>query len=119
LKLHRQTDVTPNPHGLVWHRDDGRPFDGRVDWQAWSDLLTAAEVPHVTLHEARNTTATLLLEAKVDPHVIMAILGHSDIVTTRGYQTVSLDLARTAVAGLGVRLGLTAPNDHGKVPTVG
>lgn len=108
LRLHRETDVTPNPHGLVWHREDGRPWDAGSDWRNWNTLLTAADVPHVTLHEARNTTATLLLEANIDPHVIASILGHSDIVTTRGYQTVSLELARRAVDGLGDRLGLPA-----------
>lgn len=116
LKLHRQTDTTPNPHDLVWHRTDGRPYNPKLDLDAWNALLETAGVAHVTLHEARNTTATLLLEANVDPHVIASILGHSDIVTTRGYQKVSLDLARVAVAGLGERLGL---KNHGDVPTAG
>ena len=43
------------------------------------------------LHEARNTTATLLVEAGVDPKIIKAILGHSSIVTSRGYLHVNQD----------------------------
>lgn len=108
LRLHRDTDVTPNPHGLVWHRPDGRPYDAGIDLRAWTALLKKAGVKHVTLHEARNTTATLLLEAGVDPHVIASILGHSDVVTTRGYQTVSQEMQRRAVASLGAQLGLDA-----------
>lgn len=109
LKLHRErTKHEPNPHGLVWHHPDGRPLDGRRDWQAWRELLDKAGVDAATLHEARNTTATLLLEAGVDPHVIASMLGHSNIITTRGYQTVSLEMARSAVASLGQTLGLIA-----------
>lgn len=109
LRLHRdRTAAEPNPYGLVWHDEDGSPQDGRRDWKAWRDLLAAAGAPPVTLHEARNTTATLLLEAGHDPHVIASILGHSNIVTTRGYQKVSLELARRAVTSLGETLGLPA-----------
>ena len=57
------------------------------------------------LHAARHTTATLLLEQGVDAEVIKQILGHSQIVTTRGYQHVSLELARRAVDELGQSLG--------------
>ena len=45
-------------HDLVWCRPDGGPIDPRHDWQAWSDLLDAAGVEHVTGHETRHTTAT-------------------------------------------------------------
>jgi integrase len=107
LRVHRERDTGPNPHGLIWHRPDGRPLDGRIDYEAWCALLEKAKVDHVTLHEARNTTATLLLEAGVDPHVIASMLGHSHITTTRGYQKVSLELARRAIGGLGEQLGLT------------
>lgn len=109
LTLHRErTKDEPNPHGLVWHHPDGRPLDGRRDWQQWRDLLDEAGVAKSTLHEARNTAATLLLEAGVDPRVIAAILGHSRLVTTRDYQTVSLEMARSAVASLGQTLGISA-----------
>lgn len=91
---------------LVWCEPDGRPIDPRKDWQAWTDLLEAADVPHVTLHEARNTAATLMLEMGVDAKTIGAILGHSQIVTTRGYQRVSVELAKQALEGLATRLEL-------------
>ncbi|MGY4648400.1 tyrosine-type recombinase/integrase [Mycobacterium sp. URHB0021] len=93
-----------NPHRLVWRHDDGRPVSPRDDHHAWRDLLAAAKIEPVPIHTARHTTATLLLEAGVDAHIIAAILGHSDVVVTRGYQHVDLSLARTAAGSLGALL---------------
>jgi site-specific recombinase XerD len=59
---------------------------------------------HYTDHEARNTTATLLFEAEVDPKVIVAILGHSSIVTSRTYQTVRGTEVRKAMDAVAKRL---------------
>lgn len=115
-------DVAPsNPWGLVWAtrdtrngRDVPKPRRNRVDRAAWVDLQDRARVAAVDgvvgrrydLHEARHTTATMLLELGVDPHVIVRIMGHSSMVVTRTYQHVSLDLARDALAGMADRLGL-------------
>lgn len=100
-----------SPHGLVWPRPDGRPRDEKKDREEWASLQRDAGVAHptgrpYTLHEARHTTATLLLEAGVDPEIIKAIMGHSSIITTRGYQHVSQTLARTALAGVAAKLKL-------------
>jgi integrase len=102
--LERQAALTagePNPHGLVWHEADGRPLDSKDDRAAWYGALEAAGAPRVELHGARHTTATLLLELGIDAAVIASILGHSDVVTTRGYQHVDLSLSRAAVESLG------------------
>lgn len=113
-------------HGLVWpvveHRNRkmiGRARTSDADRDAWYELQAAVgvcptdnratrEPCRYLLHEARHTTATLLLEAGVDETVIIAIMGHSSIVTTRGYQHVSQALARRALDGVAERLGLTA-----------
>jgi site-specific recombinase XerD len=42
----------------------------------------------------------MLLEAGEDAKVIGQILGHSEVVTTRGYQRVSQALSRSALDGL-------------------
>jgi integrase len=125
----------PNPHGLVWPsltpgRAQGRPRSPESDRAAWYDLQDAARVAAVAqgpmrartvlderggplvgrrylLHEARHTTATLLLEAGVDEAVIIAILGHSSIITSRGYMHTSQTLARRALDDVAERLGLT------------
>jgi site-specific recombinase XerD len=66
----------------------------------WHDVLQATGVTDVDLHSARHTTATLLLEAGVDAHIIQAVMGHTDVVTTRGYQHVDLTMARGAMVQL-------------------
>lgn len=78
-----------DPNGLVFHRD-GLPIDHRADWQAWSNLLEAANVPHVALHAARNTTASLLEAAGVPARLVMEILGQSSVEVTYGYQSAEL-----------------------------
>lgn len=93
-------------HDLVWCHPDGSPIDPKEDWTAWKQLLDAAGVRDVTGHETRNTTATLLLEAGVDPKVIQDLLGHSEVVTTQGYQFVSLALQQQALDGVAERLAL-------------
>lgn len=110
--LTRWRDVAPaSPHGLVWPRPDGRPQDEKVDRDAWRTLQDTAGVTHpagrpYTLHEARHTTATLLLEASADPETIKAILGHSSIATSRGYMHVDQQLKRDAMTVIADRLGL-------------
>lgn len=109
-----RTEAPASPHGLVWPRPDGRPRDDKEDREAWWALQEAAGVRHpsgrwYTLHEARHTTATLLLEAGIDGKTAQAIMGHSSITTTRGYQHVSQTLARRALEDVAAKLNLTLP----------
>ncbi len=108
-----QTLAPDSPYDLVWPRADGQPQRGADDREAWYALQVAADVRHAArrpymLHEARHTTATLLLEGGVSEGVITAIMGHSKIATTRGYQHVSQALARQALDGMAERLRLTS-----------
>lgn len=95
-------EVAPaSPHGLVWPTLSGEgvggPRDQKKDDAAWYALQDAAlvdgkpvrhpsrvneagEPDHYTIHEARHTTATLLLEAGVDPVIVAAILGQSKML---------------------------------------
>lgn len=105
-------DVAPeNEHDLVWPTADGRPRTSKADDAAWYDLQAEAGVARpdgtpFTIHEARHTTATLLLEAGVDPAVIIAILGHSKITTSRGYMHVNVEGALDALTKVAARLEL-------------
>jgi len=94
----------PNPHGLVFHHPDGRPFSQDQDQKQWRTLLKAAGVDHVPQHTVRHSTATLLLEAGVDSHITQQVIGHSNVTVTRGYQHVDLELARQAWSNLGAVL---------------
>ena len=103
LLEHKERQLV-NEWDLVWVSEQSRPISSRDDSEAWRDALARAELPEVPLHAARHTTASLLMEAGVDAHVIASIMGHSNIVTTRGYQHVNRDLAREALSNLDVLL---------------
>lgn len=80
-----------NPWGLVWPRLSGQPTYDRDDREEWYGLQGTAQVGHANgryymLHEARHWTASQFLEAGTDPHQVTALMGHSSIMTTRGYQ---------------------------------
>jgi integrase len=107
-----QSKAPASPHGLVWPRPDGRPELADNDRDTWYQLQDRAQVASTAgtegrrylLHEIRHTTATLLLEAGVDPETVKAILGHSSIVTSRSYQHVSQALAERALEAVSGRL---------------
>lgn len=97
---------------LVWPRLDGTPRSASEDLTAWHELQALAGVHHPSgrpyhLHETRHTTATLLMALGVDTQVIIAIMGHASILSTRQYQHADLQLMRTALEGVAERLQLT------------
>lgn len=106
-----QAEQPPNPHGLVWTRLDGRPLTSAGDLTEWKALQAAAKVHHPEgrpfhAHEIRNTTATILAEAGIDPFVITAILGHTSIETSRIYVTRRAQQARPAMEAIAAALQL-------------
>lgn len=103
-----------NPYGLVWARPNGRPVSKSDDLAEWKALQEAAGVRHhsgrpYVAHEIRNTTATLLMEAGIDSFIITAILGHTNIETSRGYMTKRAQQARPAMEAVASALGLALP----------
>lgn len=86
-----------NPYGLVWVGAKGTPLRAGEDRAAWNDLCRRAGVRQLTLHSARHTMVSLLLDAGVDPEVIRQIAGHSTILSTRNYMHVSVEQARAAL----------------------
>ncbi|WP_341856378.1 tyrosine-type recombinase/integrase [Brachybacterium sp. GPGPB12] len=60
------------------------------------------------LHECRHATATILMALGVDTQVIIAIMGHASILSTRRYQHADLEMMRRALEGVASRLQLTA-----------
>lgn len=103
LRRLREADKV-NPHGLVLHNPDGSPISQDQDQKAWKKLLVAANVRHAPQHSVRHSTATLLLEAGVDVHIVQSVIGHSDIAMTRRYQHVNMELARQAWSNLNTLL---------------
>ncbi|MDH6283150.1 tyrosine-type recombinase/integrase [Prescottella agglutinans] len=100
LQEHQRT-APPNRFDLVWATPDGLPIRPKDDLNAWKAAVArAGGLPNVVLHEARHSTASLLLEADVPQEIIMTIMGHSSVFTTRGYQHHSLELSRAALGKL-------------------
>lgn len=89
LQMLRETDVGPNPHGLVFHRHTGAPVIPNEDSRAWHSLLRGAGIigPDETLplHATRHTTATVLRAHGADEQTRMEILGHNSPEVTRIY----------------------------------
>ncbi len=113
----------PNPHGLLFTSDpksrwyagtktvvelplDGTPIDSSTDSKAWHALLARAGVDQVSLHTARATSITLLYSIGVPEPVIMDIVGHTQIATSRGYRRPDLQPAQKALGSLNQLLGI-------------
>lgn len=90
----------PNPYGLMWVSDAGTPIPNKYDSSAWHAALARAGVPDTRLHDARHTTATLLMEMGVEESVRMAIMGQSSVAAHRRYAHVDLSLQRKALGNL-------------------
>lgn len=93
---------------LVFTRN-GKPIDHRADWQEWTDLLANAGVPHVALHAARNTAASLLEQAGVPDRMVAQILGQSTVQVTHGYQSADLPRMADALQALERLVGVEPP----------
>ncbi|TDB71171.1 hypothetical protein E1182_25705 [Micromonospora sp. KC721] len=64
-----------------------------------------AGVRKITVHDARRTCATLLVDLDVHPRVIMQVLRHAEVsVTMEIYSQASSDATRDALKRLGESL---------------
>jgi integrase len=106
LREHRKHRFhIPNPHGLVFTRDDGGPVDAKTDREAWTAQLDALGIARVDLHSARRTAAALLMAQGVDVKIIQAIMGHTTATTTQIYQHADQTMTRAALESLADSLG--------------
>ncbi|WP_168708075.1 tyrosine-type recombinase/integrase [Actinomyces procaprae] len=90
------------PTRFVFESSPGLPIDPRRDYGAWKAALAEEGLPEMSLHSARHTCATLLLEAGVPLRTAQEILGQTQALTTARYQHPSLGVqaqALDAVAG--------------------
>lgn len=86
LERHAAT-TPPNPFGLVFTHEDGRPIDPDQDTKAWNKVLQAAFPGRaVRLHDLRHAAVDLMYEAGVPEDVIQEIVGHSARTMTRAYK---------------------------------
>jgi integrase len=89
------------PH-LVFTGRYGTPIDPRTLNRRLTARCDAAGVRRQTVHDARRTCATLLVDLDVHPRVIMRVLRHADLsVTMEVYARASSDATREALRRLG------------------
>lgn len=104
-----------SPYDLVWCRADGQPIRPAAALDEWKTMQEHAGIKHphrdhFVLHEGRHTTATLLRELGVSDEVLISILGHASIASSRVYvHTNVAAAARAAMLGLHERIQLADP----------
>jgi integrase len=95
-------DPQGEPVDLVFTGRYGTPIDPRTFNRVFTARCDLAEVRRLTVHDARRTCATLLVDLDVHPRVIMRILRHADQgVTMKIYAKASSDKTREALRRLG------------------
>ncbi|WP_295778940.1 tyrosine-type recombinase/integrase [uncultured Microbacterium sp.] len=84
--LERPTAEREPGEGLLRGPRGGFLTTARVsDATKWDDLVTGLELPALTRHGLRHTSATWMADAGIPLHVLQRILEHKSIETTRGY----------------------------------
>ena len=95
----QQTKDMPS---LVFTGRYGTPIDPRTLNRKFTARCEAAGVRPITVHDARHTCATLLVDLDVHPRVIMRVLRHADqAVTMEIYANASSAATRQALRRLG------------------
>ncbi|SCL14919.1 tyrosine-type recombinase/integrase [Micromonospora inyonensis] len=83
----------------------GTPVEPRNVNRSWDARCARAGVRKITVHDARRTCATLLVDLDVHPRVIMQVLRHAEVsVTMEIYSQASSDATRDALKRLGESL---------------
>lgn len=84
--------------GRVFVRPDGSPL--RPSWitDRFAELVRAADLPPIRLHDCRHVSASLMLAAGYDLKVVSELLGHSMLSTTADIYTSVLPQIASAAA---------------------
>lgn len=99
--------------GWVFAQPNGKPVDPRADYSEWKTLLAEAGVREARLHDARHTTATMLLVLGVRGRAVMDVMGWSQASMKNRYQHVSDPMRDQIAEQIG---GLLWKSDDGDGP---
>ncbi len=86
-------------HDLVFPSEVGTPMEPTNLIRRFKDMLKAAELPNIRIHDLRHTHATLLLLRGVHPKVVSERLGHADITITLKIYSHVIPTMQEVVAG--------------------
>jgi integrase len=83
---------------LLFSTDTGKPMHPSSITSWWIKRLKKYELPHISFHQLRHTSATLLINQGIHMKTISARLGHSKIGTTMDIYGHALESADEAAA---------------------
>lgn len=109
--LERHAD-RPNPHGLIWRKEDGSPYLPKEEAQMWRDILCDVDIitaeqsapgkSPIDGHWARHTTITVLMMlTNGDAQLVGEIVGQSSNEVTEIYRHADQSEKRAAMKRLG------------------
>lgn len=88
-----------NAAAYIYEGASTMPVDATSDQRAWRNLLKESGVTQISLHGARHTAATLLINRGVNPRAVQMLLGHaSPAYTMATYVHPTLDDLRQLIA---------------------
>ena len=118
-------EIAPeNPWGLVWPTNRpamdglpgnvGRPANEKSDREEWHVIQDTVGIRHPSgryyhPHEIRHTTATELKSIGAADDEVTALMGHSSILTSRGYQHPDQWVSVEVLTSLAGRFGMVTP----------
>jgi len=82
------TDYEGASWDLMFSQRNGRPINNKTDRAAWKAFTRAHGIEGMRVHDARHTSATILLELGVAPRVVMEMMGWSQMSMLTRYQHV-------------------------------
>jgi len=101
LRAQIEGDDRPNPHGLVWRRDDGEPLtNGDTNALFRGALKDAGIELDATTHWLRHTYTTMAEHAGIPWVVYSRISGHATEDVSRGYTHQLETESRAGIARL-------------------
>lgn len=113
LKARREQQRAQEASSEIWNTSDlvftsrhGAAIEPRNFNRYFDAYIEKLDVPRITVHDARRTCASLLVDLDVHPRIIMAILRHADLkVTMEIYAQASATKTREALKRLSDSLG--------------
>jgi integrase len=101
----RAAETWQGSRNLVFTTRHGTAIEPRNFSRAWEARCRRAGVRRITVHDARRTCASLLVDLDVHPRVAMQILRHADFsITMEVYSRVTPQTTRDALKRLGESL---------------
>lgn len=113
LDWKRQNETWPDQYNLVFTTIEGRPLDAKTVHNTLKRICRLAEIPEVSFHKLRHTTATHMAAAGVPLHIVKDQLGHSQIgLTSNTYAHAVPTALREASAILERSLNSAPPKEE-------